>query len=129
MIHFQAEEGILEEEPEEILAKIDSLGENEVVLLYDRFCGANERSDDQGDIRATLSQELTRLTTDLKLESQELLASEPNGEESEGLSDARNADEEQSDTESEVPSAQGSHFLYRLNIIKCTTNFLVLKSS
>lgn len=58
-----------------------------------------------------MTQELTRLTAKLELESQEILASEPgnpsNGEESEGLSDARNADEEQSDTESEVPSVIG----------------------
>ena len=61
-----------------------------------------------------MTQELTRLTAKLELDSQEILASEPgnpsNGEESEGLSDARNADEEQSDTESEVPSVIGLRF-------------------
>ena len=75
-----------------------------------------------------MTQELTRLTAKLELESQEILASEPgnpsNGEESEGLSDARNADEEQSDTESEVPSVMGLRFLYLYFFYRNSKNFM-----
>ena len=75
-----------------------------------------------------MTQELTRLTAKLELESQEILASEPgnpsNGEESEGLSDARNADEEQSDTESEVPSVMGLRFLNLYLFYRNSKNFM-----
>ena len=76
-----------------------------------------------------MTQELTRLTAKLELESQEILASEPgnpsNGEESEGLSDARNADEEQSDTESEVPSVIGLRISFFIFITLIQKNMSV----
>merc|ERR1711937_606794 len=102
---MQVQDAILDEEPLEILEKFDSLSETQISQLFERFCGPSQPGDSQAELRQNLTQELTRLTAKLELESQEILASEPgnpsNGEESEGLSDARNADEEQSDTESE----------------------------
>ena len=104
------------DDPETLLARISNMPFDEVKSHYLALCPSAESSIDETDemadfMRLELTSRLTCLVEKIKLNLQEdPLQSEAvdddEGEDSEGLSDDVNADEEHSETESEVPSVR-----------------------